>query len=105
MVNINKVIDSGNKAWYIVIVNDNRSAKRKEDSTMKKRVHAPYVTLKRALAGAGVTYRMVAELIGVSETTVQLKINGYSDFYISEQRKICQKWNINPDIFFEDDVA
>ena len=66
---------------------------------MKNRVHAPYVALKRALAGAGVTYRMVAELIGTSETTVQLKINGYSDFYISEQRKICEKWNIPVAVF------
>lgn len=72
---------------------------------MKKKVHAPYVTLKRALAGAGVTYKMVAELIGVSETTVQLKINGYSDFYISEQREICEKWGIDPAVFFEEEVA
>ena len=72
---------------------------------MKKRVHAPYAALKRALAGAGVTYKMVAELIEVSETTVQLKINGYSDFYISEQKKICEKWAIDPAVFFEENVA
>lgn len=72
---------------------------------MKKRVHAPYAALKRALAGAGVTYKMVAELIGVSETTVQLKINGYSDFYISEQKKICEKWAIDQGVFFEEIVA
>lgn len=72
---------------------------------MKKKVHTTYIKLKRALAGAGVTYKMVAELIGVSETTVQLKINGYSDFYISEQRKICEKWGIDPGVFFEEEVA
>ena len=72
---------------------------------MKNRVHAPYVALKRALAGAGVTYKMVAELIEVSETTVQLKINGYSDFYISEQKKICEKWDIPVAVFFEENVA
>jgi len=72
---------------------------------MKTRIHAPYTALKRALAGAGVTYRMVAELIDVAETTVQLKINGYSDFYISEQKKICEKWEIDPAVFFEENVA
>lgn len=72
---------------------------------MKSKVHAPYTALKRALAGAGVTYKMVAELIGVSENTVQLKINGSSDFYISEQKKICEKWAINTDVFFAETVA
>lgn len=72
---------------------------------MKSKVHAPYAALKRALAGAGVTYKMVAELIGVSENTVQMKINGYSDFYVSEQKKICEKWAISTDVFFAEIVA
>ena len=72
---------------------------------MKKRVHYPYERLKLALAGAGVTYKKVADLIGTSETTVQMKINGYSDFYISEQRKICEQWGIDPATFFADEVA
>lgn len=71
----------------------------------KQKIHAPYTALKRALAGAGITYKMVADLLEVTETTVQLKINGYSDFYISEQRKICEKWGISPSVFFDEIVA
>ena len=71
----------------------------------KRQVHAPYITLKRALAGSGVTYKMVAKLLGISETTVQLKINGTSDFYISEQRKVCEEWGIDPAVFFAEKVA
>ncbi len=72
---------------------------------MKSKVHMPYTAFKLKLAGLGVTYRDVANLLDVSVTTVQLKINGYSDFYISEQHAICQEWNIDPSIFFNHIVA
>ena len=67
--------------------------------------HAPYKEVKHALAGKGITYRDVAELLGITETTVQQKLNGTSDFYISEQVKICEKFSIEPALFFAGDVA
>ncbi len=72
---------------------------------MSTKMHEPYVAFKRFLAGNGLTYKDVAEVIGKVENTVQLKINGQSDFYISEQRKICEKWGIDRDIFFTNIVA
>lgn len=68
----------------------------------EKRTHAPYVTFKRTLAGMGLTYADVAKVIGTTASTVQLKINGQSDFYLSEQRAICEAFGIDSSIFFAD---
>lgn len=67
--------------------------------------HAPYNTLKLALAGKGLTYKDVASSIGVTPTTLMLKINGESDFYLTEQRTICDTFGLDPAIFFADYVA
>ena len=72
---------------------------------MKGKKHAPYITLKRALAGKGLTYKDVADSIGVTQTTLMLKINGESDFYLTEQRVICDTFDLDPAIFFADYVA
>lgn len=71
----------------------------------EKRAHAPYVTFKRTLAGMGLTYADVARVIGTTTSTVQLKINGQSDFYLSEMRAICKAFGIDSTIFFADLVA
>ncbi len=71
----------------------------------QKRCHPPYTTLKRTLAAMGLTYKDVADVIGVTPSTVQLKINGQSDFYISEQMEICEAFGIEAGIFFADLVA
>lgn len=71
----------------------------------KKKRHAPYITFKRTLAGLGLTYTDVARVIGTTASTVQLKINGDSDFYLSEQRAICEAFGIQAAVFFADLVA
>ena len=70
-----------------------------------RRCHAPYKKLKLALAGLGVTYKDVADLLGLSETSIGLKINGQSDFFVSEQIAICSNFQIPVEIFFDDVVA
>lgn len=70
---------------------------------MKK--HAPYIAFKHAIAGKGLTYKDVAKVIGVTETTLMLKINGSSDFFLSETRKICEAFGLEPAVFFADLVA
>ena len=72
---------------------------------MRTRKHPPYTAFKLALAGKGLTYKEVAAVIGVTETTLMLKINGESDFYLSEQRAICETFGIDPAVFFTDCVA
>ena len=65
----------------------------------KKKRHVPYITFKRTLAGLGLTYTDVARVIGTTASTVQLKINGDSDFYLSEQRAICEAFGIQRPFF------
>lgn len=72
---------------------------------MASRKHAPYIAVKRWLAGHGITYKDVAEVIKCSEATVQLKLNGASDFFITEQIAICERFNMDPSVFFEKEIA
>lgn len=75
----------------------------KNQTTAKK--HAPYIAFKRALAGLGLTYKDVAELLKCHEATIQMKINGTSDFFVSEQIAICETFGMDPSIFFDKTVA
>ena len=72
---------------------------------MKAKKHPPYISLKLFLAGKGLTYKDVAAVINVTVTTLMLKINGESDFFLSEQKAICDTFGIDPAIFFADYVA
>ena len=65
----------------------------------KKRVHKPYNRFKGFLREKGLTYSDIAKLLGVTSSTVSMKINGYSDFYLSEQRLIRSEYLINEDVF------
>lgn len=67
--------------------------------------HAPYTKFKRLLAARGITYKEVAKVIHTTEATVMCKINGDSDFTISEMKAICVTFGIDIAIFFTDDVA
>ena len=72
---------------------------------MSSRKHAPYTAFKNAIAGKGLTLKDVAEVINSSEATVQLKLNGGSDFYITEQMMICERFGLDPALFFAKEVA
>lgn len=67
---------------------------------MNKKKHAPYIAFKHAIAGMGLTYKDVARVIGVTETTLVLKINGSSDFYLSEIQAIRRAFGLDPSLFF-----
>lgn len=59
---------------------------------MKKNIHKPYNKLKGSLREKGLTYSDVATTLGISETAVGLKINGKSDFYLSEVESLCARY-------------
>lgn len=71
---------------------------------MKKK-HAPYVKLKHLLASRGITYKDAARVINTTESTVMCKINGGSDFTVSEMMALCATFGIDVSIFFTDNVA
>ena len=70
-----------------------------------KKVHKPYNKLKVWLKDNGITYADVALLLGRTETCVMHKINGYSDFSLSEVTLMKAEYKIKDDIFFTNDVA
>ena len=61
--------------------------------------HAPYNKFKGFMAENQIRYSDIGKLIGVSASTVSQKVNGYSDFYLSEQKMIKKKYGATNDIF------
>lgn len=70
-----------------------------------KLIHEPYTKFKGWLRCNGLTYRDVAEMLGLSTTTVSAKINGTSDFLLSEIRTIQKQYRLENEIFFKNHVA
>lgn len=67
-----------------------------------KRIHPPYFRFKNILKERGITYVQLASLLNMSRGAVGDKINGFSDFYISEMEIIEQKLSIPHSVFFEE---
>ena len=57
--------------------------------------HKPYNRLKGDLREKGITYSNVATLLNISETAFSHKINGISDFYITEMEQIISQYGIS----------
>lgn len=92
-----KVIGNATNALYYVVINE---TERSVKLIKKRRVHKPYNKLKGALRERGLTYSDVSKLLNISETAVGFKINGASDFYISEFIAMQKAYKIETDIFF-----
>ena len=52
------------------------------------KLHEPYNKLKGALRERGMTYDDISQMLGISKATLCRKINGESDFYVSEADKL-----------------
>lgn len=72
---------------------------------MKSTIHRPYLRFKGWLKEHEITYSDIALLLGISVTAVGFKINGKSDFTLSEIVLIRKKYNVEWNIFFTGDVA
>ncbi|MGI6634216.1 MAG: helix-turn-helix domain-containing protein [Christensenellales bacterium] len=53
--------------------------------------------LKGAIVSAGYTQRSLARALGMSENTMNSKVNGRSEFTTSEIMQICRALSINDD--------
>lgn len=51
-------------------------------------LHQPYNKLKGVLREKDLTYEDVSKILGISKATLCRKINGGSDFYLSEVSKM-----------------
>ena len=76
-------------------------SKRKGVRDLKKNLyHEPYRKFKGFLRENEITYKNVAELLGISTQSTCDKINGKSDFFVSETDKICSMWNVDKNFFY-----
>lgn len=66
----------------------------------RKAKHKPYNKFRGCLVEKRITYADVAKTLNITETSVGQKINGISDFYLTEVRKIESTYGIKPNIFF-----
>lgn len=65
--------------------------------------HKPYERLKEALHNRNVSYRELGDLLSISVTAVCNKINGKSDFLISETDRIEAAYLIPRSVFLPDE--
>lgn len=70
-----------------------------------KNIHKAYSNFKGWLRSNNLTYKDVGALLGLSVATVSAKINGQSDFLLSEIQVLRKHYNLDSDIFFTNDVA
>ena len=63
--------------------------------------HKPYAKLKGKMREKGLTCADISKLLNLSETAVNHKINGRSDFYIGEVEKISAAYDIERKFFSE----
>lgn len=66
---------------------------------MNMKTHEPYRKLKGELKSRELCYTDIAALLNISSTAVSHKINGKSDFYISQVLKIQKTYGIDLQVF------
>ena len=64
-------------------------------------IHKPYLKFKGWLKANSLTYKDLGELLGLSTATVSAKINGQSDFLLSEVQTIKSFYNLDDTIFLK----
>lgn len=67
--------------------------------------HAPHQKLKGYLVEMGIKQKEVARLLNISPVTLNQKLNGYLHFNFEEVEKICDEYEIGPEIFLTQKVA
>ena len=72
---------------------------------MSKKYHEPYVNFKNWIKENNLNYNKIGEFLGISAVAVCRKINGQSDFTLSEINALKKKYRLKSDIFFARLVA
>lgn len=62
----------------------------------------PDITFKAWLVNNGISQTELAELLGVSFTSVNAKVNGRSQWTLPQIKKICSKYHVSADIFLKE---
>lgn len=56
---------------------------------------------KAYMIANNIRQKEIAELLGISITSVNMKLNGKQDFSLAQVRTLCEKYNISADIFLK----
>lgn len=67
--------------------------------------HQPHNKFKGFLIENRIRQKTVAELLGISPVTLNQKINGTLHFTFDEVEKICDAYDLNPEIFLTQKVT
>lgn len=59
-----------------------------------------YGKFKGFLASNGIKQREVADLIGISQEAMSMKISGKMAFTVEQVRKICDRYGLSADLYF-----
>lgn len=65
----------------------------------RAKIHEPYMRFKGWLKSNSLTYNDIAELLGLSKSSVSDRINGFSDFMLYEISTIVSEYGTSYDIF------
>ena len=72
---------------------------------MNKKFHEPYINFKTWIKENNLNYNIIGLFLGISAVAVCRKINGQSDFTLSEINALKEKYKLKSDIFFARLVA
>jgi transcriptional regulator with XRE-family HTH domain len=72
---------------------------------IKTMVHPPHYRFKGWMAENNVRLQEIADLLGITKTSVSRKNNGYQNYTFTEVDKICQHYNMSPEIFLYQKVS
>lgn len=72
---------------------------------MQKKLHEPYANFKLWIRENNLNYNKIGEFLGLSAVAVCRKINGQSDFTLSEVNALKIRYNLESTIFFAPHVA
>ena len=72
---------------------------------MNKKLHRPYTKFKIWIRENNLNYNKIGDFLGISAVAVCRKINGQSDFTLSEINALKKEYALKSDIFFVEFVA
>ena len=56
---------------------------------------------KAYMIANNIRQKEIAELLGISITSVNMKLNGKQDFSLAQVRVLCEKYGVSADIFLK----
>jgi transcriptional regulator with XRE-family HTH domain len=68
-------------------------------------LHPPHFYFKGWMAENNIKLQEIAYLLEITKTSVSQKNNGYQNYTFTEVDKICQHYNISPEIFLYKKVS